>query len=154
MRNGVLGSAVGLGVIALAVAAGAAAQEGQQVVLPGPVPYPTDSPPLVGRTALPNAYLGPLLHIASGQRVLVGVDPEGRVARVVDRQRLLVRGKGDYQVAISAPVEDVRAAAGSESEPGLRADQVLWAGFSPDRRVLAADVILRPRAAGPYLPVG
>ena len=152
--RGILGSAVGLGVVALATAAGGSAQpSGQQVVLPGPVPYPTDSPPLLGKTALPNAYLGPLLHIASGQRVFVGVDSEGRVARVVDRQRLLVRGKGDYQVAISAPVEDVRAAAGSESEPGLRADQVLWAGFSPGRKVLAADVILRPRAAEPYLPV-
>ena len=85
--------------------------------------------------------------------MLVAVDPEGRVARVVDRQRLLVRGQGDYQVAISAPVEDVRSGPGSESEPGLRADQVLWAGFSPGRKVLSADVILRPRAAGAYLPV-
>ncbi|MGZ4256434.1 MAG: hypothetical protein ACXVRE_01560 [Gaiellaceae bacterium] len=85
--------------------------------------------------------------------MLVGVDPEGRVARVVDHQRLLVRGKGDYQVAISAPVADVRAGAGSDSEPGLRADQVLWAGFSPGRKVLAADVILRPRATAAYLPV-
>ena len=85
--------------------------------------------------------------------MLVAVDPEGRVARVVDRQRLLVRGKGDYQVAISAPVEDVRSGPGSESEPGLRADQVLWAGFSPGRKLLSADVILRPRAAGAYLPV-
>src|SRR5205085_2680719 len=95
------------GVVALATAAGGSAQpSGQQVVLPGPVPYPTDSPPLLGKTALPNAYLGPLLHIASGQRVFVGVDSEGRVARVVDRQRLLVRGKGDYQVAISGPAAD------------------------------------------------
>src|SRR2546423_102075 len=87
--RGILGSAVGLGVVALATAAGGSAQpSGQQVVLPGPVPYPTDSPPLLGKTALPNAYLGPLLHIASGQRVFVGVDSEGRVARVVDRRRL------------------------------------------------------------------
>jgi hypothetical protein len=85
--------------------------------------------------------------------VFVGVGPGGRPVRVVAHQRLLVRGKGDYQLAISAPVEDVSAAAGSDSEPGLRSDQVLWAGFSPGRKVLAADVTLRPRAAGKYLPV-
>jgi len=155
----VLGSAAALGVSALAVSAlavtaGAAAQPAsQQVVLPGPVPYPTDNPPLLGRTPLPPGYLGPLLHIASTDRVFVGVGPGGRPVRVVAHQRLLVRGKGDYQLAISAPVEDVSAAAGSDSEPGLRADQVLWAGFSPGRKVLAADVTLRPRAAGKYLPV-
>ncbi len=152
--HGVLGSAVALGVSALAVTAGAAAQPAsQQVVLPGPVPYPTDNPPLLGRTPLPPAYLGPLLHVASTDRVVVGVGPDGSAARVVAHQRLLIRGKGDYQLAISVPVEDVRAAAGSDSEPGLRADQVLWAGFSPGRKVLAADVTLRPRAAGRYLPV-
>ena len=152
--QGVLGSAVALSVFALAVTAGGAAQPvGQQVVLPGPVPYPTDNPPLLGRTPLPTAYLGPLLHISSTDRVVVGVGPDGRPVRVVAHQRLLVRGKGDYQLAISVPVEDVRAAAGSDSEPGLRTDQVLWAGFSPGRKVLAANVTLRPRAAGRYLPV-
>jgi hypothetical protein len=152
--HGVLGSAVALSVLALAVTAGGAAQPGgQQVVLPGPVPYPTDNPPLLGRTPLPPAYLGPLLHISSTDRVVVGVGPDGRPARVVAHQRLLVHGKGDYQLAISVPVEDVRAAPGSDSEPGLRTDQVLWAGFSPGRKVLAAKVTLRPGAAGKYLPV-
>src|SRR5438477_3597829 len=114
--RGILGSAVGLGVVALATAAGGSAQpSGQQVVLPGPVPYPTDSPPLLGRTPLPPAYLGPLLHIASTDHVLVGLGPDGRPVKVVAHQRLLVRGKGDYQLAISAPVEDVRAATGSDS---------------------------------------
>jgi hypothetical protein len=32
-------------------------------------------------------------------------------------------------------------------------NQVLWAGFSPGRKVLAADMTLRPRAAAPFLPV-
>src|SRR2546426_8241614 len=89
-----------LGVSALAVTAAAAAQPAsQQVVLPGPVPYPTDNPPLLGRTPLPPAYLGPLLHIASRDHVLVGVGPDGRPVKVVAHQRLLVRGKGDYQLA-------------------------------------------------------
>jgi hypothetical protein len=117
------------------------------------VPYPTDIPPLVGRTPLPTGYLGPLLHISSVQRVLVGVDASGRPATLHVRQRLVVHGKGDYQLGVSAPVADVRAGPGSESEPGLRTDQVLWAGFSPGRKVLAADVTLRPRDVVRYLPL-
>jgi hypothetical protein len=138
---------------ALVVAASAAAQRTQQVVLPGPVPYPTASPPLVGQGALANAYIAPGLHIDSAELVLVGVDATGRPAKVSVRQRLVVRGKGDYQVAVSGPVSNVRGAPGSESEPGFRVDQVLWAGFSPGRKVLAADVGLRVEPSAHYLPL-
>ncbi|HEY6835630.1 MAG TPA: hypothetical protein VI142_04085 [Gaiellaceae bacterium] len=138
---------------ALVVAASAAAEQTQQVVLPGPVPYPTDSPPLVGQGTLANAYMAPGLHIASAQLVRVGVDASGRPARVSVRQRLVVRGKGDYQVAVSGPVASVRPAPGTESEPGFRTDQVLWAGFSPGRKILAADVGLRLEPAAHYLPL-
>jgi hypothetical protein len=141
-----------LGGLVLAGAAWAA-QQRQQVVLPGPVPYPTVSPPVTGSAALPRSYLAPRLSIAGTQRVLVGVDPSGRPVRVHVRQRLVVTGKGDYQFAISGPITDVRAAPGSESEPGLRVDQVLWAGFSPRRKVLAADVTLRASPVAQFLPV-
>jgi hypothetical protein len=138
---------------ALVVAASAAAQRTQQVVLPGPVPYPTDSPPVVGQGALANAYMAPGLHIDSAELVRVGVDATGRPTRVGVRQRLTVGGKGDYQVSVGGPVANVRAAPGSESEPGFRVDQVLWAGFSPGRKVLAADVGLRVEPAAHYLPL-
>jgi hypothetical protein len=130
-----------------------ARQASQQVVLPGPVPYPTVSPPVTGNAALPRSYLAVRLRIDSSQRVLVGVDPSGRPARVHVRQRLLVAGKGDYQFAIGGPITDVAAAPGSESEPGLRVDQVLWAGFSPGRKELAADVTLRAAPVAGFLPV-
>jgi hypothetical protein len=87
------------------------------------------------------------------ERVLVGVDERGRAVRVLVRQRLLVTGKGDYQLSISAPVADVRTGPGSQSEPGLRAGQILWAGFSPGRKVLAADVSVHTKPAARYLPV-
>ena len=125
----------------------------QQVVLPGPVPYPTPLPPLVGRTALPQLFISPRVHVSSTERVMVGVRPDARPARIRVRQLLLVRGKGDYQLAIGGPIDDALPAPGSQSTPGLRTDQLLWAGFSPGRKVLAADVFLRPRAAAPYLPV-
>jgi hypothetical protein len=138
---------------ALVFAAGAAAQRTQQVVLPGPVPYPTDTPPLVGRALLPTAYLAPGLHIASNEQVRVAVDGSGapRAIRVV--QRLAIKGKGDYQLAIGAPIEDVHRAAGSQSDPGFRTDQLLWAGFSPGRKRLAARVELRVPGVAPYLPL-
>ena len=142
----------GLGGLVLAGAAGAG-QPSQQVVLPGPVPYPTVSPPVTGNAALPRSYLALRLSIANTQRVLVGVDPSGRPVRIHVRQRLLVSGKGDYQFAIGGPITDVRAAAGTQSEPGLRVDQVLWAGFSPGRKVLAADVTLRAPRVAQFLPV-
>ncbi len=138
---------------ALALPAAAASERRQQVVLPGPVPYPTPVPPLVGKTALPQIYIGPALHIGSDELVKVGVGPGGRPARVRVRQRLLIRGQGDYQLAISGPIDDVRPAPGTQSSPGLRSDQLLWAGFSPGRKVLAADAFLRARDAAPYLPL-
>ena len=144
--------AAGVAALSLAGSAGAA-QPPQKVVLPGPVPYATSVPPLAGNTALPQIYLAPLVHVSSDQRVLVGVDGRGQPVAVRVRQRLVVQGKGDYQVAIGGPIEDVRAAPGSESEPGLRVDQLLWAGFSPRRKVLAADVRLRTAPAAEFLPL-
>ena len=139
--------------LTLALPAAAASERRQQVVLPGPVPYPTPVPPLIGKTALPQIYIAPALHIGSDELVNVGVGPDGRPARVRVRQRLLIRGQGDYQLAISGPIDDVRAAPGTQSSPGLRSDQLLWAGFSPGRKVLAADAFLRARDAAPYLPL-
>ena len=151
MRRLVLTGAVLAGV-ALAGAA-AARQPSQQIVLPGPVPYPTVSPPVTGNAALPRSYLALRLHIDSSQRALVGVDGSGRPVRLHVLQRLTIAGKGDYQFAIGGPITDVRAAPGSQSEPGLRVDQVLWAGFSPGRKLLAADVTMRAAPVAQFLPV-
>ncbi len=117
------------------------------------MPYPTPSPPLVGKTAISGGFTRYVFHIANNQRVLVGVDETGSPSSVRVRQRLDVGGRGDYQFAISGPIEDVLRGPGSDSDPGLRADQVLWAGFSPGHKVLAADVTLRPGEAAQYLPL-
>jgi hypothetical protein len=136
-----------------AAGAAAATPRSQDVVLPGPVPYPTQSPPLVGKTVVGGAFTRYVFHIASDQRVVAGVDEAGSPVSVRDVQRLDVRGRGDYQFAIPGPIDEVLPGPGSESDPGLRADQVLWAGFSPGRKVLAADVSLRPAEAAQYLPL-
>lgn len=136
-----------------AAATAAAAPPSQDVVLPGPVPYPTPNPPLAGKTAITGGFTRYVFHIRNDERVLVGVDETGSPTSVRVRQRLDVGGRGDYQFAVSGPIEDVLRGPGSESEPGLRADQVLWAGFSPGRKVLAADVTLRDAEAAQYLPL-
>jgi hypothetical protein len=149
----VIKSCAALAVCALAAVAAAAAQPTQQVVLPGPVPYPTDSPPLVGRGVLSNVYLAPGLHVASAQQVHVGVDGSGRPVAIHVDQKLTVKGKGDYQFFVAGPIDDVQRGSGSQSDPGFRADQVLWAGFSPGTKLLSANVKLRVPAAALLLPL-
>ena len=139
--------------VMLTIVGVAAAQRTQQVVLPGPVPYPTDSPPLVGGGVLPTVYLTPGLHVGSIETVGVKVDGSGRPLAIRVNQRLTISGKGDYQLAVGGPIEEVRRGSGSESEPGFRKDQALWAGFSPGRKRLAADIWLRVPPAAPYLPL-
>jgi hypothetical protein len=139
--------------VALTVVEVAAAQRTQQVVLPGPVPYPTDSPPLVGGGVLPSVYLTPGLHVGSIEDVGVKVDGSGRPIAIRVNQELSISGKGDYQLAVGGPIRDVRRGGGSESEPGFRKDQVLWAGFSPGKKQLEADISLRVPPAAPYVPL-
>ena len=85
--------------------------------------------------------------------MIVSVDSAGRPFRVVDVDRIHIEEKGDYSFAIAAPAEDVRPAAGSASDPGLRTGAVVWQGFSPGRRLLGAVITLRPGTAVPDLPL-
>lgn len=140
-------------VVGALLAPAAAVADVQQVLLPGPTPYPTPSPPLQTVGAPPWANLTFKIHARSDQRVRAGVDGQGRVVSVRTLQRLRLTGTGDYLIVVSAPVLDVKAAPGSQSEPGQRRGQILWSGFSSKRRLLAADASLRLGAARPYLPL-
>jgi hypothetical protein len=82
----------------------------------------------------------------------VSVDPTGAPFAVVAVQRLVVHDRGDYVFTIAAPLADVEAAPGSESTPGFRDTAILWTGFNPGTRALAARATLRPRAL-PLLPL-
>jgi hypothetical protein len=135
------------------LAPAAALADVQQVLLPGPTPYPTPSPPLVTGGAPPWATLTFKIHSSTDQRVRSGVDDQGRVVSVRALERLQLTGTGDYLIVVSAPVLDVRMAPGSQSEPGQRRGQILWSGFSSKRRLLASDAKLRPGLVRPYLPL-
>jgi hypothetical protein len=84
--------------------------------------------------------------------VLVGIDATGKPLSVDVVQRLTLIGLGDYTFAVPGPVTGVSAASGSASEPGLRQGSILWSGFSPGRKLLAARAGLRLDAASPALP--
>jgi hypothetical protein len=139
--------------VAALLAPAAALADDQQVLLPGPTPYPTPSPPLVTGGAPPWATLTFRIHARTDQRVLAGVDDSGRVGSVRALQRLQLTGTGDYLIVVSAPVLDVRAGPGSQSEPGQRRGQILWSGFSSKRRLLVSDAKLRSGPVRPYLPL-
>jgi hypothetical protein len=112
---------------------------------------PTASPPLTGQAVvLETRFLRP---IPSSERVLVGIDRDGTPVSIDVVQHLVVVRTGDYTFAVVGPIEDVVRAPGSESDPGLRRDAVLWAGFSPGRRVLAARVTLDVDRARAFLPL-
>jgi hypothetical protein len=91
--------------------------------------------------------------MTSDQRVLVGVDTTGKPVSVAVVQRLELSNIGDYSFTVSGPIADVEAAPGSDSEPGLRRDAILWAGFSPGKKTLAARATLRPAPASAVLPL-
>jgi hypothetical protein len=139
--------------VAALLAPAAALADVQQVLLPGPTPYPTPSPPLVTGGTPPWATLTFKIHSSTDQRVHSGVDDHGRVVSVRALERLRLTGTGDYLIVVSAPVIDVSMAPGSQSEPGQRRGQILWSGFSSKRRLLASDAELRPGPVRPYLPL-
>lgn len=158
---------------ALAALIGAVAPVTPAVAQPT-APSPSAGIPLV--TAIPgrHARLGSALLLAGGRGLLdnhapgavaivtaidVAVDEGGRPVGGRLRQDLTLDGVGDYVLEI--PEEADRAATpegasdeqGAPSRPGLRDGTVVWEGFSPGRRVLAAVADLGPDAMGNRFPV-
>jgi hypothetical protein len=105
-----------------------------------PQPPLTEIPPLRGTVFARN-------------RVVVGIDGDGSARTVAVVQRLVVDALGDYTFFIPAPAVSVEAALDSESQPGFRPNQIVWQGFSPRRKVLAAHATLRPRDSVGVLPL-
>lgn len=143
-------------VAAFALAGGAAYAAGRPpgalpVALPSPLDGLTSIPPLtVAMTAFPSSFVG---RISASARVDAKLDRHGTPFAVEATQRLELRGKGDYLLLVPAPLRDVFPARGTESDPGGRSDAVLWQGFSPGRRLLAARLVLEPRPAAAGLPL-
>ena len=148
MRRVALGTAL---LSALAVTAAAPAAEPRLAALPSPLAPLSPMPPL--GTGASAAAEGVRHRVESTTRVRVTIDPRGAPFAVTATQRLVVSLPGDYYFTIGAPLTDVAAAAGSGSTPGLRTGAIIWAGFNPGRRVLAARATLDPLVVRPLLPL-
>lgn len=112
-------------------------------------PIPPLAPPQPPATEVPRLRG----TVFAEERVVVGISADGTPTTVNVVQRLRVRSLGDYTFFIPAPAISVVAAPGSESQPGLRPNQVVWQGFSPRRKVLAASAELRPADSVSALPL-
>jgi hypothetical protein len=138
-------------VVALGAAAAAAA-ETRAVALPAPSVSLPSVPPLQSTALVAPPEMRFPRSIRSHEQIRIELNGDGDPTLLSVLQRLLVSGKGDYTFVVSGPIADVRRPAGSESDPGFRRDQIVWQGFSPGRRRLAAVAELRPSAAR-FLPL-
>ena len=138
-------------VVLAACVAAAPAAASTPILLPSVRTTLTPGPPLVsaasgGETVYPAG-------MTSDEQVLVGVDASGNPLSVHVVQRLRLKRLGDYSFVVPGPIEDVEAAAGSDSEPGLRRGAIIWAGFSPGKKTLGARATLFPKDVVPLLPL-
>lgn len=119
--------------------------------LPAPV---TDLRVLPGVGVLPERLLvsavpGP---VRDDELVEVEVDGDGTPATVTMTQRLALTGTGDYVVRERGPARLAEALDGTVP-PVLRRGTVVWQGFSPGRRDLAARLRLDAGIEAERLPV-
>ena len=147
MRRPTLPAALAL---VLAVAAPAGALE-----LPSPAEQRAQDVQLlreVGARAdrvLVSVVPGPVVN---DEVVLVLLDGSGTPQRVLVEQRLALSGTGDYQVRERGPAR-ASEALGEEPAPVTKFGAVVWQGFSPGARDLAARLTLDPVLEAPRLPL-
>jgi hypothetical protein len=98
---------------------------------------------------LPSNVPGPVVN---DEVVQVGVGGDGAVRRVVLDQRLRLTGTGDYAVRERGPARSATAL-GDEPPPVTRRGAVVWQGFSPGGRDLAARLVLDPLIEAVHLPL-
>jgi hypothetical protein len=90
--------------------------------------------------------------VRNHENVAVALGPSGSPESVVDRQRLLLHGTGNYTIRELGPA---RAATpvGATVPPVLELGTVVWMGFSPGRRSLDAALTLDPGIEARRLPL-
>ena len=141
-----------------AVAAGAFWAPAASAAPPASLPWPPEvlprTPPLAPKTSgalpLPPRFFRGL---DNRERVVVGIDEEGKPHSIRVLQTIVLKRLGDYVLTVPAPVQSVTPGPGTESQPGRRENQILWEGFSPGRRVLAAWADLQLAESVSALPV-
>jgi hypothetical protein len=139
--------------VALSPAARAAA-EPRVAALPSPSIALPPVPPIRSNNAgAPVLEVRFPRRIDSRERIRAEIDETGKPFAISVLQSLVVSGTGDYIFAVTGPITNVQRGTDSQSDPGLRRDQILWQGFSARRRLLAANAELRAAEAAPQLPI-
>jgi hypothetical protein len=124
------------------------------VSLPWPPEVLPQAPPLAPKVAGPLPLQPRFFRRAANrERVVVGLDEDGAPNSIRVQQTIVLKRLGDYVFAIAAPVRTVLPSPGTQSPPGQRTNQILWQGFSPGTRTLAAVADLRVAESAPLLPV-
>ena len=90
--------------------------------------------------------------VVNEEVVLVAMSGSGAPQQVLVEQRLALRGTGDYQVRERGPAR-ASEALGDEPAPVTKFGAVVWQGFSPGSRELAARLTLDPVLEAPRLPL-
>lgn len=90
--------------------------------------------------------------VVNDEVVRVGLAADGGVQDVTLDQRLQLTGEGDYAVRERGPARSATSL-GDEPPPVTRLGGVVWQGFSPGRRDLAARLVLDPVLEAARLPL-
>ncbi len=90
--------------------------------------------------------------VVNDELVLVGLSGSGSPERVLIEQRLSLTGTGDYNVRERGPAR-ASEALGDEPPPVTKFGAVVWQGFSPGARELAARLTLDPAIEAARLPL-
>jgi hypothetical protein len=147
-------SLAALAAVVACIGAAKAAAQPPVVTLPWPPEVLPRVPPLAPETSgaipLPLRFIRGL---SNRERIVVGLDADGKPTSIRVLQTIELRRLGDYVLTVPAPVLSVTPGPGTESQPGRRENQILWEGFSPGRRVLAAWADLRVGESVAGLPV-
>jgi len=145
------GAPILVALVAMVAAAPAAVAVQQGLALPRPL----DEVPVVGGAGLARDRLltsrlpGP---VGNREAVTVGLGPEGTPAVVTVEQRLSITGTGDYQIRERGPARSAEGI-GDTVPPVLKLGTVVWQGFSPGRRELAARLTLDAGLEAARLPL-
>lgn len=109
---------------------------------------------LTGVGARPDRVLRSVVpgDVRNDEVVRVAVDGSGTPVQVQVEQRLQLSGTGDSQVRERGPARSARAL-GEEPPPVTKFGAVVWQGFSPGARELAALLTLDPALEEPRLPL-
>ncbi|MBC7373343.1 MAG: hypothetical protein H7323_05070 [Frankiales bacterium] len=90
--------------------------------------------------------------VVNNETVVIGLSETGAPARVLMEQRLSLTGAGDYNVRERGPAR-ASEALGDEPPPVTKFGAVVWQGFSPGARELAARLTLDPAIEAARLPL-